>query len=219
MRKEAIKRFLPFFFKYKGMLILTLISMVLSSVTSAIIPLIIKNVIDTLISTKSFMNIRSFLIIFLVLVVANIVFKLVQIYVGNLTGQKIMKDIRLYMFDKLTMFKLESFSREPSGKIITRITNDVEDMNELLNSGIVSLFADIIFIVLAICFLIYINPLLALVILIPLPVAVVLSLHLGNIIESIYEKVRDAVTKMNIHMQEVLTGLHIVQLFNIEKPL
>jgi len=64
MRKEAIKRFLPFFFKYKGMLILTLISMVLSSVTSAIIPLIIKNVIDTLISTKSFMNIRSFLIIF-----------------------------------------------------------------------------------------------------------------------------------------------------------
>lgn len=217
MRKEAIKRFLPFFFKYKGMLILTLISMVLSSVTSAIIPRIIKNVIDTLISTKSFMNIRSFLIIFLVLVVANIVFKLVQIYVGNLTGQKIMKDIRLYMFDKLTMFKLESFSREPSGKIITRITNDVEDMNELLNSGIVSLFADIIFIVLAICFLIYINPLLALVILIPLPVAVVLSLHLGNIIESIYEKVRDAVTKMNIHMQEVLTGLHIVQLFNIEK--
>ena len=217
MRKDAIKRFLPFFFKYKGMLILTLISMVLSSVTSAVIPLIIKNVIDTLISKKSFTSIRFFLIIFSILVVANIVFKLVQIYVGNLTGQKIMMDIRLYMFDKLTMFKLESFSREPSGKIITRITNDVEDMNELLNSGIVSLFADIIFIVLAICFLIYINPLLALIILIPLPVAVVLSLHLGNIIESIYERVRDAVTKMNIHMQEVLTGLHIVQLFNIER--
>ena len=217
MRKDAIKRFLPFFFKYKGMLILTLISMVLSSVTSAVIPLIIKNVIDTLISKKSFTSIRLLLIIFSILVVANIVFKLVQIYVGNLTGQKIMMDIRLYMFDKLTMFKLESFSREPSGKIITRITNDVEDMNELLNSGIVSLFADIIFIVLAICFLVYINPLLALIILIPLPVAVVLSLHLGNIIENIYEKVRDAVTKMNIHMQEVLTGLHIVQLFNIER--
>jgi ATP-binding cassette subfamily B protein len=217
MRRESIKRFIPYFLKYKLLLLVTFIAMIIASITSALIPYLIKNVIDTLIATKNFTNIKNFLILVAVAVLLNIVFKLIQIYVGNYAGQRIMQDIRLDLFYTVSRFKIESFSKEPSGKIITRITNDVENMNDLLNAGLVSLFADLFFILLAIGFLIYINPKLGLIVLLPLPIAVIFSLYLGNRVEKIYEKVRDALTKMNIHMQEVLTGIHVVQIFDMEK--
>ncbi|MGC8575275.1 MAG: ABC transporter ATP-binding protein [Caldisericum sp.] len=217
MRRESIKRFIPYFLKYKVLLLITFIGMVVSSITSAIIPYLIKNVIDTLIATKDFGNIKNFLAFVLIAVIANIIFKLTQIYVGNYAGQRIMQDIRHDLFYTVARFKIASFSKEPSGKIITRITNDVENMNDLLNAGLVSLFADLLFITLAVGFLIFINPGLGLIVLSPLPIAVIFALYLGNIVERIYEKVRDALTKMNIHMQEVLTGIHVVQIFNMEK--
>jgi ABC-type multidrug transport system, ATPase and permease components len=143
MRRESIKRFIPYFLKYKLLLLVTFIAMIIASLTSALIPYIIKNVIDTLIATKNFTNIKNFLILVAVAVLLNIVFKLIQIYVGNYAGQRIMQDIRLDLFYTVSRFKIESFSKEPSGKIITRITNDVENMNDLLNAGLVSLFADL----------------------------------------------------------------------------
>lgn len=219
MRKESIKRFIPYFLKYKWLLLVTFISMVASSIMSAIIPYLIKNVIDILIATKDFTNVKDFLIFVFIAVAGNIIFKLLQIYVGNYAGQRIMQDIRLDLFYTVARFKLESFSREPSGKIITRITNDVENMNDLLNAGLVSLFADLFIISLAIGFLLYINPLLGIIVLAPVPLAVVFSLFLGNLVEKIYEKVRDALTKMNIHMQEVLTGIGIVQIFDMENSM
>ncbi|MEF3244901.1 MAG: ABC transporter ATP-binding protein/permease [Caldisericaceae bacterium] len=219
MINTAYKRFVPYFLKYKIMLIITFLSTIIASITSAIIPLYLKSIVDTLISKKDFSHIKLSFIIFVSLVFANIVFKLLQIYIGNLTGQKIMRDIRLDMFGRVSRFRLQSFTKEPTGKIITRITNDIENMNELLNAGIVSLLADLLFVLLAIIFIFYINFKLALIILSPLPIALFLSLYLGNIIEKIYERVRDSVTKMNIHMQEILTGLNVVQLFNLEQSM
>lgn len=217
MINNAYRRFIPYFSKYKIMLVITFVSTVIASITSAIIPFLLKSLIDTLISKKDFSHIKLSFIIFVSLVFANIVFKLLQIYVGNLTGQRIMRDIRLDMFSRVSRFRLQSFTKEPTGKIITRITNDIENMNELLNAGIISLLADLLFVILAVGFIFYINFKLALIILSPLPIALFLSLYLGNIIEKIYEKVRDSVTKMNIHMQEILTGLNVVQLFNLEQ--
>jgi len=214
---KHIKRFLPYFFKYKALLILTLFSMLISSVSSSLLPFYAKKIIDQFIATKEIKSVVFASLIMLLLAALTYALKLIQIYYGNLAGQRIMKDIRLDFFKKLTRFEIETFNREPSGKIITRITNDIENMNELLNSGIISLLSDLLLVFFAVFFLLYINPKLALISISPLPLAIFLSFIFGNKMEKAYEKVRDALTKINIHMQESLTGLSVVQIFQNEK--
>jgi len=217
MNYRHIKRFLPYFLKYKALLILTLFSMLISSVSSSLLPFYAKKIIDQFIATKEIRSVIFASLIMLLLAALTYALKLIQIYYGNLAGQRIMKDIRLDFFKKLTRFEIETFNREPSGKIITRITNDIENMNELLNSGIISLLSDLLLVFFAVFFLLYINPKLALISISPLPLAIFLSFIFGNKMEKAYEKVRDALTKINIHMQESLTGLSVVQIFQNEK--
>ncbi len=217
MNYKHIKRFLPYFFKYKALLILTLFSMLISSVSSSLLPFYAKKIIDQFIATKEIKSVVFASLIMLLLAALTYALKLIQIYYGNLAGQRIMKDIRLDFFKKLTRFEIETFNREPSGKIITRITNDIENMNELLNSGIISLLSDLLLVFFAVFFLLYINPKLALISISPLPLAIFLSFIFGNKMEKAYEKVRDALTKINIHMQESLTGLSVIQIFQNEK--
>jgi len=217
MNYKYIKHFLPYFLKYKALLILTLFSMLISSVSSSLLPFYAKKIIDQFIATKEIKSVLLASLIMLLLAALTYALKLIQIYYGNLAGQRIMKDIRLDFFKKLTRFEIETFNREPSGKIITRITNDIENMNELLNSGIISLLSDLLLVFFAVFFLLYINPKLGLISISPLPLAIFLSFIFGNKMEKAYEKVRDALTKINIHMQESLTGLSVVQIFQNEK--
>jgi ATP-binding cassette subfamily B multidrug efflux pump len=215
MKNSYLKRFLPYLFKYKTYIIFSLIVLIVYSIISAIIPYILKQAIDNSISVKNSSGLihLSLLIIFMMLI--QFVSRLIQIYLTNLSGQKTMKDLRGDLFHTMEAFKIEVFAKEPSGKIITRITNDVENMNELLSSGIVSLLGDIFMVGFSIIFLFYINAKLAAISLIPLPIGIIAAIILGDKMEKLYEKVRDILTKMNIHMQESLTGLTVIQTFGV----
>lgn len=214
---KYFKRFLPYFYKYKVLLVITLLSMLISSISSSLLPFYAKKIIDQFIALRSIQNVFLSSAIMVTLSIATYVFKLTQVYIGNLAGQKIMRDIRLDFFSKITRFEIDTFNKEPSGKIITRITNDVENLNELLNSGIIALISDLLLVFFAIFFLLYINPHLALISLIPLPLAIFFAFFLGDKMEKTYERVRDALTKINIHMQESLTGLSVIQVFQNEE--
>ena len=217
MKNRYIKRFLPYIFKYKSAIIFALVFLVVASLLSSLIPFTVKNTIDNYISAKNLQGLIKLSIFLLLMIGVQFISKLIQIYLTNLSGQKIMKDLRHDLFQTMESFEIDVFTKEPSGKIITRITNDVENMNELLTSGIVSLLGDMLMVVFSIIFLFYINLKLSLISLIPLPVAIIAALFLGNRMEKIYEKVRDILTRMNIHMQESLTGLPIIQTFGVEK--
>jgi len=194
MKNRYIKRFLPYIFKYKSAIIFALVFLVVASLLSSLIPFIVKNAIDNYISAKNLQGLIKLSIFLLLMIGVQFISKLIQIYLTNLSGQKIMKDLRHDLFQTMESFEIDVFTKEPSGKIITRITNDVENMNELLTSGIVSLLGDMLMVVFSIIFLFYINLKLSLISLIPLPVAIIAALFLGNRMEKIYEKVRDILT-------------------------
>jgi ATP-binding cassette subfamily B protein len=217
MKNKYIKRFLPYIFKYKSAIIFSLIFLLAASLLSALIPFIVKTAIDKYISAKNLQGLVKISLLLLLMMGVQFITKLIQIYLTNLSGQKIMKDLRHDLFETMESFEIDVFTKEPSGKIITRITNDVENMNELLTSGIVSLLGDMLMVAFSIIFLLYINLKLSLISLIPLPIAIIAALFLGDKMEKLYEKVRDILTKMNIHMQESLTGLPIIQTFGVEK--
>ncbi len=216
MKGKYLKSFIPYFKKYKLQIFFAFVALIAASVLASIIPLLSKKAIDNITASKNIPRLIYYSVIFVLTILGLYIARLLQIYIGNSAGQKIMKDIRKDLFSKMESFEIDVFSREPAGKIITRITNDVENMNDLLNYGLISLLGDILFVFFAIVFLFYINPKLALIATSPLPVAIFISLLLGNKIEHVFEQVRDALTKMNIHMQESLSGLTILQSFNDE---
>jgi ATP-binding cassette subfamily B protein len=216
MRGKYLESFIPYFKKYRWQIMFAFIALVAASVLSSIVPLLSKKAIDDITSSKNLPKLLYYSVVLVLTMFGVYITRLLQIYIGNSAGQKIMKDIRKDLFFRMENFEIDVFSKEPAGKIITRITNDVENMNDLLNSGLISLLGDVLFVVFAIAFLFYLNPKLALIATSPLPIAIIVSLILGDRIEHVFEQVRDALTKINIHMQESLSGLTIVQSFNDE---
>ncbi len=211
-----IKRFIPYITKYKFLIIVSLIFLLLSTLCSMLIPLLSKQAIDKFIQAKDIHGLFKLAILFAITALILFISKIIQIYTTNLAGQRIMKDLRHDLFKHMENLAVSYFSREPSGKVITRITNDVENMNQLLSSGIVALLGDLTLIVFAFFFVFYINFKLALIVVAPMPLAIIAAFLLGEKMERLYEKVRDFVVKMNIEMQETLTGIVIVKTFGAE---
>ncbi len=211
-----IKRFIPYMTKYKFLIIISLIFLLLSTLCSMLIPLLSKQAIDKFIQAKDIHGLFKLAILFAITALILFISKIIQIYTTNLAGQRIMKDLRHDLFKHMENLAVSYFSREPSGKVITRITNDVENMNQLLSSGIVALLGDLTLIVFAFFFIFYINFKLALIVIAPMPLAIIAAFLLGEKMERLYEKVRDFVVKMNIEMQETLTGIVIVKTFGAE---
>ncbi len=215
--KYYIKRFIPYITKYKLLILLSFIFLIIATLCSMVIPLLSKQAIDKFIQTKDVHGLVRISILFAITALVLFIAKIIQIYTTNLAGQRIMKDLRHDLFAHMENLAVSFFSKEPSGKIITRITNDVENMNQLLSSGIVALFGDIALIVFAVIFMFYINPKLALIVIFPMPFAILSAIFLGEKMERLYEKVRDFVVKINIEMQETLSGIVLVQTFGAEK--
>lgn len=216
MKNSYTKRFTGYVLKYKRLLIISFIFLLIYSVIASLIPFLVKQAIDNFIANKNITGLTQFSVEIAILICIQYLTRISQIYLTNLAGQRTMNDIRMDLFKRLEDFKIDIFNKEPSGKIITRITNDVENLNELLTSGVIALLGDALLIITSIAFLMYINPLLALISITPLPIAFFCAIFFGNRMERLYEKVRDIITKMNIHMQESLTGITIIQSFGAE---
>ncbi len=212
-----IKRFIPYITKYKLLIFLSLVFLFTATLSSMIIPYFSKQAIDSFIKAKNTQGLIKISIFIIIAAVILFISKILQIYFTNLAGQKIMKDLRHDLFAHMESLSVSFFSKEPSGKIITRITNDVENMNQLLSSGIVALLGDVALLVFAIGFIFYINPKLAAIVILPVPFAVIAAVVLGDKMERLYEKVRDLVVKLNIEMQETLSGIVLIQTFGAEK--
>ncbi len=214
---KYIKRFIPYITKYKILILSSLVFLFIATLGSMIIPYLSKQAIDKFIKANNLQGLIKTSILILLSAVILFFAKILQIYFTNLAGQRIMKDLRHDLFSHMESLSVSFFSKEPSGKIITRITNDVENMNQLLSSGIVALLGDLAMLFFAIGFIFYINPKLASIVIIPMPFAIVVALFLGDKMEKLYEKVRDLVVKINIEMQETLSGIVLIQTFGAEK--
>ncbi len=214
--KYYIKRFIPYITKYKLLIVVSFIFLIIATLCSMFIPLLSKQAIDKFIQVKDSQGLLKIAGLLAITAFVLFVSKIIQIYTTNLAGQRIMKDLRHDLFKHMENLAVSYFSREPSGKVITRITNDVENMNQLLSSGIVALFGDLALIAFAFIFIFYINFKLALIVVIPMPFAILAAIFLGGKMERLYEKVRDFVVKLNIEMQETLSGIVLVQTFGAE---
>jgi len=132
-------------------------------------------------------------------------------------GQKIIYDLRVNIFEHIHKLSLKFFDKTPVGTVVTRVTNDVEALNQLFSSGIVMVFSDVFIIFWIFAFMFFMSWKLALITLSVLPVLFYATFLFRRKVRDAYRNERHQLAKLNSYMQERINGMSIVQIFNKEK--
>ena len=141
----------------------------------------------------------------------------IQTYLMQWTGQKVMFDMRTQIFSHLQRMHPAFFDRNPVGRLVTRVTSDVDALNEMFTSGVVSIFEDV-FVLLGIVFvMLRMSWWLALIALSVLPLILLATRIFRHYVRESYRRIRAAIARINSYTQEHVSGMSVVQLFNREK--
>ena len=140
-----------------------------------------------------------------------------EYYLLEFIGQHIMQDIRLTLFQKMQSQAVRFFDRHPVGRLVTRVTNDIENLNEMLKSVLISVFKDFFILTGILVVLLYLNWRLALVCFILIPFIFGLTLLFSSMAREAFRELRATVARINAFLQERITGIRIIQLFVRER--
>lgn len=156
--------------------------------------------------------------IFLILVlIVSFGLNYMDYYLLEYIGQNIMQDIRMALFDRIQSRALSFFNRHPVGRLVTRVTNDIENLNEMFKSVLVTLFTDFFILAGILVVLLYMNWGLALVSFIILPVIFIFTLIVSRLMRDAFRILREKVSKLNAYQQEQISGMRVIQLLTREK--
>jgi ATP-binding cassette subfamily B multidrug efflux pump len=154
--------------------------------------------------------------LFLPAVVASFLLEFAQSFAMQLVGQKVMYDLRQQLFLHLQRLELAFFDRNPVGRLVTRVTTDVDVLNDLFSSGVVAIFGDFFTLLSIMVAMLYVNWKLALLTFAVLPVIAAVTASFRKAVRDSYRRIRAAIARINAYLQEHITGMAVMQLFNRE---
>ncbi|MFT5699499.1 MAG: ATP-binding cassette subfamily B multidrug efflux pump [Desulforhopalus sp.] len=214
------QRILQFSAPYKvGLIIAVLISFVVTSCTLAL-PYLVQTAIDNYITavhlaeTARFAGLRTTAMQYGVLIITVFFATFSQILVLEWVGQSVMHTVRQHLFTNILDLDLPFFNSNPTGKLVTRLTNDIQNMNEMFTSVIVTLFNDLLRLGGILALLFYMNPRLAGVMACFVPVALFITIIFAKLARERFREIRTKLAEMNSYLSETLSGISILQIFN-----
>ena len=154
--------------------------------------------------------------LFLPAVVLSFLLEFSQSFAMQLVGQKVMYDLRKQLFLHLQRLELAFFDRNPVGRLVTRVTTDVDVLNDLFASGVVAIFGDFFTLLSIMIVMLKMNWKLALLTFLVLPVIVLITGAFRRAVRDSYRRIRTAIARINAYLQEHITGMAVLQLFNRE---
>ncbi|MDB5056570.1 MAG: transporter related protein [Chloroflexi bacterium] len=155
--------------------------------------------------------------LYLLFLLTGFALRYTQTILLNVLGQSIMYDMRTQIFSHLQRLALSYFDRNPVGKLMTRLTNDVDALNEMLTSGAVSVFGDVFTLVGIMLIMLVANWRLALITFAVLPVLIVIAGYFRRAMRDTFRVVRVRLSRLNAYIAENISGTQIVQLFTREE--
>ena len=223
------RRLLRYLKPYFGLIIPALLFTVLLNVVGNLQPWFTKQAIDVFIGQRKTdavwldtENLRLsglwlFVAAYLAIFVFNFVFSYTQEILLNRVGQRVMFDLRTEIYTKLQHQEVAYYDRYPVGRVITRITSDVDSLNELFTSGVIDVLGDLVSIFAIIAFMFYFDWRLALVSLVTVPLLLLATNWFRINSRKGFDAVRTRLAKLNAFLQEHISGANTVQLFNAER--
>ena len=214
---RLMRRLLAYLRPYKKLVALALLLILFESGLEIAFPWLTKIAIDRYIATADFSGVALVAGIYLGLLGIKFVAMLLQTWTLQTTGQKIMYDMRMQVFRHLQGLSPSFYDKNPVGRLITRVITDVDVLNELFSAGLVSIFGDIFVLAGIMIAILFLNWELGLVTLSVLPLIIMATELFRRKARESYRQVRIAIAKINAFLQEHITGMSVVQLYNRER--
>ncbi len=170
-----------------------------------------------LIEDNATYNIKVLVVIMLIILLLEVLAQYFFVYISSWLGQDIVKVIREKLFAHLASFKVKYYDKEPVGKLITRCVSDIENIASIFSQGLFMIISDILKMVIVLIFMLVINWKITCIVLLIMPVILIATNIFNKKMKVAFNEVRNEVANLNTFIQERLTGMKIVQLFNREK--
>jgi ATP-binding cassette subfamily B protein len=213
---RLMRRLLTYLRPYRKQVAVAIAAIVGHSALQLAPPYLTKLVIDVYIPAKDLSGLGGVAALFLLTLLGSFVLEYIQTWTMQMTGQRIMFDLRMQVYSHLQRLDLRFYDRNPVGRLMTRVTTDVDVLNDLFTTGVVSIFGDVFTLVGIMGVLIWMDWRLALVTFSVLPLIALVAQWFRRHVRDSYRTVRLWIARINAFLQERITGMATVQLFRRE---
>jgi ATP-binding cassette subfamily B multidrug efflux pump len=228
---RLMKRLLTYLRPYRLQVTVALTAIILKAGTDVLGPYLTKvaidkylaahkeahSLLDPFLSSRPLTGIAQLAGMYIGLLLISFLFEFTQTYIMQWTGQKVMFDLRAQIFRHLQRLHIAFFDRNPVGRLVTRVTSDVDALNEMFTAGVVSIFEDIFVLLGILVIMLNMSWRLALITFAVLPVIFYATSIFRRKVRDSYRRIRVAIARINAYLQEHVTGIVVLQLFNREK--
>jgi ATP-binding cassette subfamily B protein len=231
---RLMRRLLVYLRPYWRMTLFALAAILLFGIFQAIPPYLLKvevdryldptarahlpRILSSFLSPKPLVGIAQIaLALFLPCAVLTFLLEFAQSFAMQLVGQQVMYDMRKQLFAHLQRLQMSFFDRNPVGRLVTRVTTDVDVLNDLFASGVVAIFGDAFSLIAIVMVMLRMDWKLALLTFSVLPIIVLVTAAFRRAVRESYRRIRVAIARINAYLQEHITGMTVLQLFNREE--
>jgi ATP-binding cassette, subfamily B, multidrug efflux pump len=227
---RLMRRLVVYMKPYAGTIAISVVFLLVQSVCQILGPLLTKTAIDRYLvpaGNRSFLDrwlpkdpwegVLFVGSLYLAVVLVSFVLDFGQTYLMQWTGQRAMFDLRRDLMAKLQKLDVAYFDRNPVGRLMTRVTTDVDVLNELFSSGLVTIVGDLAVLSFVVIALLQLSPALTAILLAVMPLVVMVTIQFRRSASLSYRKTRVAVARINTYLQEHITGMQVLQIFNREE--
>jgi len=213
----VIRKLLSYVLRYKASGLLSIFMVLITTVLFLLCPYLFGYAIDHGINKGDKQVIYKMALALLGIQTLRLLLVIAQSYNIQAIGQKVMLDMRMELFNHVQSLPLYFFDKNPVGRIVTRLTNDIAAIGELFSAGVIVVIGDIFIIVGIFVAMFMLNLKLALITLSVFPIIIVIALWFGNRMKNSFREIRRKLARINTYLNENITGMKVIQLFNREK--
>lgn len=210
--KRLFKYTKPYRVVFYGLIVSVLILGALSIAT----PLLVREIVDQHLVKQDYDGFVNLITIMALLLLATVVFQLLFIYYSSWLGLKMVKDIRVKLFDHMLNFRMKYFNNSSVGVLITRAVTDMERISSVFGDGLFSIIRDLLIMIVVSSAMLYVNWKLAIIVFVMLPIILYATKVFQRYMKQAFEEIRNEVSNLNSFVQERVTGMKILQLFTRE---
>ena len=214
---NLFSKLLVFVRPFRSTYYFVLVAAILLSFFSTLTPYLLKITVDDYIRPKAYEGMVLFVGFMLIALILEVVFQFLFVFYANWLGQKVIKALRVQLFDKIIFFKMAYFDKTAVGRLVTRAVSDIETIASIFSQGLFMIIADLLKMFLVMGVMIYVDWRLTLIVFSVLPIIIYATRLFQKSMKKAFEEVRLQVANLNSFVQERLSGMKIVQIFHREK--
>ena len=202
----------PYQWRFNGVIVFA-ISL---SLFAALRPYLLKQTVDDYIQTEDAQGLLFYITLMGIVLLCEVFSQFYFVFWANWLGQDIVKDIRVKLFKHILSFRMKYFDLVPVGQLVTRSVSDIESIARIFSQGLFMIISDLMKMVVVLIFMFYMNWKLTWIVIVAMPILVFFTRIFQRKMQVAFEEVRNQISNMNSFVQERVTGMKIVQLFNRE---